>query len=123
MSVEESVKRREEGAVGSFCCLWLKTESKADRGVGPLGRGGQAEGGLHFEKLDLGTAKDCRAGGELEMGIRKRADSYKGVMTSVLNRHKKLHVSWVLPLRKAAVIIVNDDEGFNCIDGGVCVFK
>lgn len=119
-----SIEEKERGGSSRFILLLVAQKGKRSRQrSGALGKRRAGRGGLHFGKLDLGTAKDCRAGGELEMGIGKRADSYKGVMTSVLNRHKKLHVSWVLPLRKAAVIIVNDYEGFNCIDGGVCVFK
>jgi len=55
-----------------------------------LGRGGQVEGVCTLGSLTL-VQQSFKAGGELEKGtsIRTRADSYKGAMRSVLNRHKK----------------------------------
>ena len=90
ISAEEGVKRREEGAVGSFASCGSNEKQSRERSRA-LGKRRAGRRGLHFGKLGPGAAKDCKAGGELEMGIsiRKRAGSYKGVMKSVLNRHKK----------------------------------
>lgn len=89
ISVEEGVKRREEGAVGSFCCLWLKRGSKADRGVVPLGRGGQAEGVCTSGSLTLAQQRTVRQEVNSKWGSAYRKGQTATKMRSGLNRHKK----------------------------------
>lgn len=116
ISVEEGGKRRQEGALGSFCCLWLIKGRKTDIEAGPLEIQGHIEGLCTLGSLTLVQQRSVRQDVNLKWGIsiRKRADSHESVMKFVLNRHKKWCVSWILPRRKAAV---NYDEGFNHIDG------
>lgn len=90
---DEHRRRCEKERGGSSRCILLLVAQKGKRSrqrSGAFEKRRASRGGLHFGNLDPGAAKDwCSKGGELKMGIRKRADSYKGVIRSVLDRHEK----------------------------------